>query len=139
MSDTNTEALTLDHDLPHPPEKIWRALTDPALLAQWLLPVNGFSTNAGTPFTLQAPPQPGWDGTVNCKLLDSDPPRRLSYTWIVGDIDTIVTFTLTPMGAHTRLNIVQSGFKSTQKHNLAGAQYGWGMFGERLIGLLSNI
>lgn len=139
MTDMQSESLTLSHDLPHPPEKIWRALTDPALLSQWLLPASGFAPAAGTTFTLQAPPQPGWDGRVHCKVLASDPPRTLSYTWVVGDIDTVVTFTLTPMGARTRLNIVQSGFRATQKHNLAGAQYGWAMFGENLIKLLAQV
>jgi uncharacterized protein YndB with AHSA1/START domain len=62
--------LSLDFDLPHPPEKVWRALTDPALLAEWLLPVAGFGLEPGAAFKFQTQAQPGWDGIVNCRMLE---------------------------------------------------------------------
>ena len=111
------ESISFDFDLPHRPEKVWRALTDPALLTEWLLPIVGFDLARGAGFTFQAPPQPGWDGVVNCRILDLEPPARPSYTWVVGDIDTVVTFTLTPTPSGTRLLLVQSGFKEHQKKN----------------------
>lgn len=133
-----TESIAFGFDLHHPPEKVWRALTDPALLAEWLLPVIGFELEQGAAFTFRAPPQPGWDGSVNCRMLEIEPRRKLGYAWVVGDIDTVVTFTLTPTESGTRLSIVQSGFKAHQKRNVAGARYGWKMMGAKLVELLGR-
>ena len=133
-----TESISFDFDLPHPPEKVWRALTTPALLAEWLLPVIGLELEPGAAFTFRAPPQPEWDGTVNCRMLEIEERRRLRYAWIVGDIDTVVTFTLAPTESGTRLSIVQSGFKSRQKRNVAGARYGWKVMGGKLVELLER-
>jgi uncharacterized protein YndB with AHSA1/START domain len=136
---SQTESLSFEFDLGHVPEKVWRALTDPALLAQWLLPVANLKLEPEAAFTLTAPPQPGWDGTVNCRFLEIEPQRKLRYSWIVGDIDTVVTFTLTPTESGTRLSLVQSGFKPSQKHNLGGARYGWRLMGGKLIDLLAKV
>ena len=135
---TQTESISFDFDLAHPPEKVWRALTDPALLTEWLLPVAGFHCEPGATFTFRAQPQPGWDGTVNCRFLDIDAPRKLSLSWVVGEIDTVVTFTLEPTPTGTRLSLLQSGFKPDQKQNFGGARYGWRMMGEKLIDLLGR-
>ena len=133
-----TESIAFDFDLHHAPEKVWRALTDPELLTEWLLPVIELHLEPGAAFTFRAPPQPGWDGIVHCRFLEIEADRKLSWTWVVGDIDTVVTFTLTPTGEGTRLSLVQSGFKSDQKRNLNGARYGWNMMGGRLAGLLAK-
>lgn len=134
------DTLSFEFDLPHPPQKVWRALTDPTLLAEWLLPVVGLGLEPGTEFTFQAPPQPGWDGTVRCRTLAADEPRSLSYAWVVGDveIDTVVTFTLTPTASGTLLSLEQSGFRSDQRKAFGGARYGWSMIGERLVELLAR-
>lgn len=134
-----TQSLSFDIDVPHPPETVWRALTDPDLLAQWLLPVVDLDLTPGAAFTFMAEPQPGWDGVVQCRLLDIDPLRRLRYAWVVGDIDTVVTFTLAPTAEGTGLSIVQSGFRLDQKKNLGGARYGWAKMTEALVGLLARI
>ena len=133
-----TESIAFDFELHHSPEKVWRALTDPVLLAEWLLPVIGLELEPGATFTFRAQPQPEWDGTVHCRMLEVDARRRLSYAWIVGDIDTVVTFTLTPSATGTRLSIVQSGFKPKQQRNVAGARYGWKMMGGKLVALLAR-
>lgn len=135
---TQGESLSMEFDLPHAPAKVWRALTEPALLSQWLLPVVGLRLEPGTAFAFQAPPQPGWDGTVNCTLLDLEPLRSIRYAWVVGELDTIVTFTLVPTENGTRLSLVQSGFKPQQKQNFGGARYGWKMMGGRLVDLLAR-
>jgi len=136
---SQTESVSLEFDLHHSPEKVWRALTDPALIQEWLLPVVGLELERGATFTFHAPPQPGWDGVVNCRVLEIDAPRKLRYRWIVGDIDTVVTFTLTPTASGTQLSLVQSGFKPEQKKNFAGARYGLKMMGGKLVDLLSRI
>lgn len=136
---SQTESLSFDFDLTHPPEKVWRALTDPALLAEWLLPVIDLRLEPGAAFTFRTQPYPGWDGTVNCRILEIDAPRKLSYTWAVPFLDTVVTFTLTPTASGTRLSIVQSGFKPEQKREFGGARYGWKMMGGKLVDLLARI
>ena len=137
---SQTEAISFELDLPHPPETVWRALTDPALLAEWLLPVVGLDLAPGAAFTFKTQPYPGWDGTVNCRMVEIDAHRKLSYTWLVGDmLDTVVTFTLTPTASGTRLSLVQSGFKPDQKQNFGGARYGWKMMGGKLVDLLARI
>lgn len=135
-----TDALAFELELAHAPAKVWRALTDPALLAEWLLPVFDFTAAAGAAFTFRTQPQPGWDGVVHCRVLAVDEPRSLSYAWMVGDgwLDTVVTFTLTPTATGSRLTIVQSGFKPEQKQNLGGARYGWKLMGGKLIDLLGR-
>lgn len=133
------EALALEFDLPHPPEKVWRALTDPALLAEWLLPAVGFRLEPGAAFTFQTQAYPGWDGTVQCRLVEVEPHRTLRYTWSIPFLDTVVTFTLIPTPSGTRLSIVQSGFKSGQKREFGGARYGWTRMGAKLADLLARV
>jgi uncharacterized protein YndB with AHSA1/START domain len=136
---SQAESISFEFDLHHVPEKVWRALTDPVLLGEWLLPVLDLKLEPGAAFTFKAQPQPGWNGIVNCRLLEIEAQRRLSYTWVVDDIDTVVTFTLTPMASGTRLSLVQSGFKPDQKRNFNGARYGWKMMGGKLVDLLARI
>jgi uncharacterized protein YndB with AHSA1/START domain len=136
---SRTESLSFEFDLHHLPEKVWRALTDPVLLAEWLLPVIDLNLEPGAAFMFKAQPQPGWDGVVNCRLLEIEAQRKLSWRWVVGDIDTVVTFTLTPTASGTRLSLVQSGFKPDQTRNVAGARYGWKMMGGKLVDLLARI
>jgi uncharacterized protein YndB with AHSA1/START domain len=135
---SQTDSISLEFDLHHLPEKVWRALTDPALLAQWLLPIAGLALERGSAFTFQAPPQPGWDGLVNCRFVEIEAHRKLSYTWSSGGLDTVVTFTLTPTPAGTRLSLEQSGFLPDQKQNFSGARYGWKMMGGKLVDLLAR-
>jgi uncharacterized protein YndB with AHSA1/START domain len=133
-----TEAIAFEFDLQHAPEKVWRALTDPVLLAEWLLPVVGFELAPGAVFMFKTQPYPGWDGTVNCRFVEIEAYRKLSYTWTVPFLDTVVTFTLTPTASGTRLSILQSGFKQSQKQEFGGARYGWKMMGGKLVDLLAR-
>jgi uncharacterized protein YndB with AHSA1/START domain len=138
---SQTEAIAFEFELQHPPQKVWRALTDPELLADWLLPALDFKLDVGAAFTLKTQPYPGWDGTVNCRMLEIEEHKKLSYTWTVGDmgLDTVVTFTLTPTPSGTRLGLVQTGFKPHQKQNFGGARYGWRVMGGKLIELLATV
>ena len=136
---SQTESVSLEFDLSHAPKKVWRALTDPELLTQWLLPVFDHKLEVGAAFLLKTNPQPGWDGTVNCRFVEIDEQKKISWRWVVGDIDTVVTFTLTPTASGTRLSLVQSGFRPDQKQNFGGARYGLKMMGQKLIDLLGSI
>lgn len=105
--------LRLEYVYPHPPEKVWRALTDSKAIAEWLMP-NDFEPRVGHKFQLRTDPQPGFDGIVHCEVLEIDEPRRLSYSWKGGPIDTVLTFTLEPVPDGTRLKVVQSGFEGVK-------------------------
>ena len=135
---SQVETISFEVDLRHPPEKVWRALIDPELLSQWLMPVIGLDPRPGAAFTLKAPAFPGWDGTVNCRFTEIEPLRKLSYTWAVPFLDTVVTFTLKPSALGTHLTIVQSGFTPDQKRESGGARYGWKMMGGKLVDLLER-
>ena len=136
---SQTESIAFEFDLHHSPQKVWRALTDPVLLTEWLLPVVELELEPGAAFTFKTQPHPGWDGTVSCRILEIEAHRKLSYAWAVPFLDTVVTFTLTPTAAGTRLHLVQSGFKPDQKQNFGGARYGWRIMGTRLTELLGRI
>ena len=138
---SQTDSISFAFDLQHAPDKVWRALTDPTLLAEWLLPVVGgkLALETGSTFTFKTQPYPGWDGTVNCELLEIEPHEKLSYKWTVPFLDTVVTFTLTPTATGTRVVLVQSGFTSDQKREFGGARYGWKMMGDKLVELLDRL
>jgi uncharacterized protein YndB with AHSA1/START domain len=98
---------------PYPPERVWRALTDPEAIAQWLMP-NNFAPRLGHKFMFTSKPQPGWDGKTYCEVTELDPPRRLAYTWRGGPIDTLVTWTLEPVPEGTRLRLEHTGFRGVK-------------------------
>ena len=97
----------------HPPERVWRALTDPKVLESWLMP-NDIAPRVGHRFTFRTKPAPGFDGIVHCEVLEVDPPRRLVYTWAGGPTKakpTTVTWTLDRVGDGTRLTLDHVGFE----------------------------
>jgi uncharacterized protein YndB with AHSA1/START domain len=136
---SQTESISFEFDLHHVPEKVWRALTDPALLAEWLLPVIGLKLEPGAAFTFKTQAYPGWDGIVNCRMLEIEAHKKISYAWTVPFLDTVVSFTLTPTASGTRLSLVQSGFKEDQQKEFGGARYGWKLMGGKLVDLLARI
>ena len=138
-----THTLAFEVDLHHPPEKVWRALTDPVLLVEWLPPVvdRELKVEPGSAFGFKTKPFPDWDGTVNCRILEIEAGRKLKYAWAVGvmELDTVVSFTLTPTASGTHLSLVDSGFKPEQKGAFGGQRYGWRMTGGKLVDLLGRI
>ncbi|MEH1058461.1 SRPBCC domain-containing protein [Micromonospora sp. CPCC 206171] len=106
-----TTTIRVDEFLPHPPAKVWRVLTEPDLLARWLMP-NDVAPVVGHRFTFRTEPRPaqGFDGVVHCEVLEVDPPRRLRWAWRGGPLDTEVSWTLAPEGRGTRLFLEHSGF-----------------------------
>jgi uncharacterized protein YndB with AHSA1/START domain len=103
-------ALRFEATYPHPPAKVWRVLTTREHLARWLMQ-NDFEPRVGHTFQFRAKPVGGWDGIVNCEVLELIPERRLVITWTSNVIDTKVTFLLEPAGAGTRLTLLHTGFK----------------------------
>lgn len=128
-----SRSLVIEREMPHPPEKIWRALTEGGLIAQWLMP-NDFQPVVGHKFNFRAPPMPRWNGVVDCEVLVVEPCRRLSYRWNAsGDeaatgLKTVVTWTLTPTATGVLLRLEQAGFRPEEEANYRGASYGWQRF-----------
>lgn len=131
------QAITADYEFPQTPSKVWRALTDPALISAWLMPTD-FRPVVGHRFTFRAQPMPHWDGVVQCEVLEVDEPHRLRYSWKGGmgefALDTIVTWTLTATDAGgTRVHLEHAGFLPTNAYALEGMGKGWrGHIAERL-------
>jgi uncharacterized protein YndB with AHSA1/START domain len=140
---TETQSISLEYNLPHPPAKVWRALTDPQLLAAWLM-ASDMRPVVGNSFTFKAQPTPWWDGIVRCEVLEIDPRKRLRYTWRSGPesspLDTVVTWTLTPTpSGGTRLALDHSGFVPANAFAFDGASKGWQrMIGEGLTEVLAR-
>lgn len=103
-------ALRVARRYPHPPERVWRALTDARLLAEWLMP-NDFAPEVGHAFTLRTDPGPGFDGIVRAEVLALEPPTRMVWAWRGGPIDTIVTFTVLAHPEGSELVVEQAGFR----------------------------
>jgi uncharacterized protein YndB with AHSA1/START domain len=132
--------------LPQRREEVWRAITDRALLAEWMYP-NDFEPRIGHRFTFEVPANPkvGFDGlTVQCEVLECAAPSRLVFSWTVGGpvTDTRVTFRLEPDGEGTRVLLEHSGFDLAQpfgQQAFKGADYGWakmlGQLGAAVAGL----
>ena len=129
---TETKTVVVERDLPFPPDRVWRGLTQPHLMREWLMKtVDGFSPETGTRFRLAG----DWGG-VDCEVLSAEPPHSLSYRWDHAhddpafDLRSVVTFTLEPTGAGARLRMEQTGFQPGQKQAIGGARHGWNqMFG----------
>jgi uncharacterized protein YndB with AHSA1/START domain len=124
--------------MPHPPEKIWRALTEGPLIEEWLMS-NDFKPVVGHHFTFRANPAPGWDGIIECEVRVVEPSARLAYSWGTLGLGTSVTFTLTPTAGGTRLRMEQSGFGPDQDANYKGATYGWRNFLGKLEHVLERM
>lgn len=124
----------------HPPEHVWRALTDRELLARWLMP-NDFEPRLGHRFTFQTEAGPGFDGIVHCEVLEIEEPVRLVLSWRGGPLDTRLSFTLKPEGEGTRLLLEHTGFEGL-KARLVGRLLSLGnrtLYGKRLPQLLDEM
>jgi uncharacterized protein YndB with AHSA1/START domain len=119
---TETRSVVVEREIPHPPERIWRALTQPHLIAEWLMK-NDFEPKVDHRFNLRG----DW-GAVDCQVLTVEPHKTLSYTWAAHGLESVVTWTLTPTSAGTHLRMEQVGFRPDQEQFYQGAKYGWQKF-----------
>jgi uncharacterized protein YndB with AHSA1/START domain len=138
-SEAATRSVVVERELPFPPDKIWRALTQPHLIAEWLMK-NDFSPVVGHRFNLRG----DWGGVLDCEVLAVEPNKTLSYTWnfvhddAVFNLRSVVTFTLTPTNTGTRLRMEQVGFRPDQKQAFGGAKAGWPQFFAKLEQVLAR-
>ena len=136
---TETQVAVVERELPFPPEKVWRALTQQHLIEEWLMK-NDFQPVVGHRFKLRG----DWGGVLDCEVLAVEPNKTLSYTWNFPhddpayDTRTVVTMTLTPTGKGTHLRMEQAGFRKEQKQAYGGAKAGWAQFLGNLEQLLTR-
>lgn len=135
MNETSpqTRSVVIEREFPHPIDKLWRALTTPHLIEEWLMQ-NDFKPVIGHRFNLRGE----WGGVLDCEVLAIEPQRTLSYRWdfvhddAAYDLRSVVTFTLTPTSRGTSLRVEQTGFRPDQKQAYGGAKAGWPQFLEKL-------
>jgi uncharacterized protein YndB with AHSA1/START domain len=135
MNDTSAETVSVvvERDLPQPPEKVWRALTEPTLIEQWLMK-NDFEPVVGHRFKFSA----DW-GSVDGEVKTVEPDKRLVYTWAAFGAETLVTWDLTSAGSGTRVRMEQSGFRADQPQFTEGAKGGWQRFFAALEAILARM
>jgi uncharacterized protein YndB with AHSA1/START domain len=119
---SETRSVIMEREFPYPPEKIWRALTQPELIEEWLMK-NDFQPQAGHRFEFRA----DW-GSVACKVLAVEPYRTLAYSWDANGLESVVTWTLAASAAGTSLRMEHSGFRADQEQFFQGAKGGWTRF-----------
>jgi uncharacterized protein YndB with AHSA1/START domain len=133
---TETKSIVVERVVAHAPEKVWRALTDPANIERWLMR-NDIAPVPGHRFDFHATPVPGWSGVTHCEVLTVEPPHRLAYRWGDGTesdsgLRTVVTWTLTREGTGTRIRMEHSGFRPQDESGYLGMGSGWPRIVERL-------
>jgi len=130
---TATRSLVIERKMLVSPDKVWRALTQSALMEEWLMK-NDFEPVVGHRFTFRADPMPHWNGITDCEVLAVEPSKRLSYSWnasgeeAANGLKTVVTWTLTPTEGGTLVRMEQSGFQPEEEQNFQGANDGWPRF-----------
>ncbi|WP_340646578.1 SRPBCC domain-containing protein [Phenylobacterium sp.] len=134
MSRTASETLSVvvEREIAYPPEKVWRALTQPHLIEAWLMK-NDFKAVVGESFRLSAE----WGG-VECLVKTVESNKILSYTWDGKGLESVVTWTLTPTSTGTRLRMEQVGFRPDQQLAYRGATAGWPRFFDNLEKVLAR-
>jgi uncharacterized protein YndB with AHSA1/START domain len=129
---TETRSVVVEREIRHPPEKIWRALTEPHLIEEWLMK-NDFQPVVDHKFNLRG----DW-GAVDCQVLKIQPLKTLSYSWAAHGLESTVTWTLTSTSKGTILRMEQSGFRADQEQFYQGAKVGWANFFAKLEQVLAR-
>lgn len=128
-----TRTVTVERAFDHPPAKLWRALTQPHLVAEWLM-AGDVAAAVGHRFSFGA----DW-GSVDCEVIEVEPERRLAYRWDGMGLESIVTWTLVPTAGGTLLRMEQSGFTADNDLAYHGAKAGWPRFLKALDELLARL
>jgi len=131
---TTTRTLVIEREMPHPPEKIWRALTQGPLIQEWLMD-NDFQPVVGHKFNFHSTPVPNWNGVIESEVLVLEPNKKLSYSWGTLGLESVVVWTLVPTSGGTLVRMEQSGFRDDQEFAYKGANYGW----QKFIGRLEQV
>jgi len=124
---TTTRSVVIEREMPYPPEKIWRALTEGSLIKEWLME-NDFQPVVGHGFKFRSTPVPSWDGIIESRVLIVEPNKKLSYSWGTMGMESVVEWKLVATSGGTLVRMEHSGFGADQEHAYKGATYGWQKF-----------
>jgi|SRR5208337_521175 len=131
---TTTRSLVIERELPHPLEKVWRALTQGPLIKEWLMD-NDFQPVVGHRFTFRTTPMPNWNGVIDCEVQVIEPNKKISYSWGAFGLGSVVEWTLVATERGTLVRMEHSGFGPDQDAAYKGASYGW----QKFIGNLERV
>ena len=131
---TTTRSLVIEKELPHPLEKVWRALMQGPLIKEWLMD-NEFQPVGNHRFNFRSTPMPNWNGVIDCEVLVVEPNKKLSYSWNSLGLESVVVWTLAATSGGTLVRMEQSGFRPDQEAYYQGANYGW----QKFIGGLERV
>jgi uncharacterized protein YndB with AHSA1/START domain len=140
LPDPASRSIVIEREMPHAPEKVWRALTQGPLMEEWLM-ANDFQPVVGHKFHFHTAPMPHWNGITACEVLIVEPYERLAYSWCASGeeaaagLKTVVTWTLTPTKRGVIVRMEQAGFRVDEENNYQGARYGW----QRNMGRLEQV
>jgi uncharacterized protein YndB with AHSA1/START domain len=131
---TTKRTVVIEKEMPYPPEKIWRALTEGTLIKEWLMD-NDFQPTVGHKFSFRSTPAPQWNGIIDSEVLVVEPNKKLSYSWGTLGLESVVLWTLTATSGGTLVRMEHSGFGPDQDAAYKGATYGW----QKFIGGLERV
>lgn len=143
VASAEARTVVVIREIPHPPEKVWRALTEPHLIAEWLAKTD-FEAVTGHRFTVKITPQPGNSFAFDCEVRTVEHNKVLVYSWDSADAESgkglrsSVTWELTATTEGTLLRMEQSGFGPDQPLYYHGARMGWPQFVAKLEALLCD-
>lgn len=120
MNSAERRSVVVERDIAQPPEKLWRALTQPHLVEEWIGMKGDLQPRVGHTFRLAGE----WGG-VDCEVIAAEPNRSLAYTWSAFGLESVVTWTLTPTATGTHLRMEQAGFRIDQDQFFSGASASW--------------
>lgn len=120
MPHPELRTVVVEREIAQPPEKIWRALTQPHLISEWLKMTPDFAAEVDRPYRMTA----DW-GAVEGRVLKAEPPSTLSYSWSAFGLESVVTYTLTPTANGTLLRVEQAGFPTSMEYAYQGARQAW--------------
>ncbi|SEP83255.1 Uncharacterized conserved protein YndB, AHSA1/START domain [Devosia sp. YR412] len=131
---TETRSVIVTRDIGYPPEKLWRALTQPHLVEEWIGMKSDLKPEVGHSFRFSA----DWGG-VDCEVVEVEPNKVLTYKWAAFGLESLVTWTLTPTSTGTHLRMEQSGFRPDQEQAYQGAGASWPQYITALEGVLGRL
>ncbi|HEY8577814.1 MAG TPA: SRPBCC domain-containing protein [Devosia sp.] len=134
MTETERRSVIVERDFTHPPEKLWRALTQPHLIEDWIGMKSDFKPETGHSFRFSA----DWGG-VDCQVIEVEPHRTLAYKWDAYGLESVVTWTLTPTSTGTHLRMEQAGFRADQQQAFNGASASWPRFIAKMDEVLGTL
>jgi uncharacterized protein YndB with AHSA1/START domain len=141
---TETRSIVVERVMPHSPEKIWRALTQSALIEEWLMR-NDFEPVVGHKFNFRAQPMAGWNGVADCEVLIVEPPHRLAWRQnasgdqAINGLKSVVTWILTPVEGGTRVRMEHTGFRPQDEAGYKAMSGGWPRAVEKLEWITSEL